>query len=204
MSGDLIFYRIRCLRGGSSQLPTASPPDEPCNLGKSLTGEGQPALFTLLSHYSAVRTSVNIVYEYLKNLYSIQGRQRPVLIVDNRLQQTKKMDCSLLDIKPARPTVVRLATRKNLVYLDFSVYDIFRTLSSEIASVSLKLEDHGYRLLGELVQATEEELLELPFMNYEVIGIMKCHLRRTNFEFGMQIPHWNRSRSAYLAKQPNL
>ncbi|UGY07436.1 hypothetical protein [Bradyrhizobium quebecense] len=108
-----------------------------------------------------------------------------------------RQTCSILTqlslpLKPQRPTVVRMVPGHRYAYLNYGVYDAFKTVPS-VAGAATRLERRGIFVLGQLVQMSENDLRGYGFMSDEIISDMKAHLATVKLGFGMRAPAWNRS-----------
>jgi hypothetical protein len=99
-------------------------------------------------------------------------------------------------MQPKRPNnVVRFLPHRQRAYLEDVVYDVFSTIP-ELRDVGSKITDAPYRcdLLGYLIQLTEDEVLEtFPFVDRNILELMKTRLAEANLGFGTYVPSsWQR------------
>jgi hypothetical protein len=86
-------------------------------------------------------------------------------------------------------------------YLTYGVYDTFRG-NPLLKKAGLKFERHGYYVLGQLVQLTEDRVRAFSFLDSAILCQISEHIRPLGLRFGMYLPTWNR-RFKYLPNLPN-
>jgi len=127
----------------------------------------------------------------------------PLMLIFDAKSYARWPDCQLpLPLAPPRRSnIVRFAPRHRYPYLDYGVYDTFRSVP-EVAKAALKLEANQILLLGQLVQLSEEQVRAFSFMKEDTLRIMKVELAAMGLGFATRVPSWNKRLDSLVSVAP--